>query len=132
MKLLVATTRGQGRPGDFSWTVEGELVRVMDPCDRDLASGDPLGGCGCGRAFSGLASMRGTTTARVGELAVSETEVLMVLHHSLVQAGYLGEELDDDEAAGLREELSDLERLAAPHPVGTVVERSFDLVRARH
>jgi hypothetical protein len=52
MMLLTATRKGQGeRAGDFSFTVEGELVLVGPVCARDQA--DPDGGCGCGRAFSG-------------------------------------------------------------------------------
>ena len=31
MKVLVATERGQGtKPDDYSWTTEGELVRLDD------------------------------------------------------------------------------------------------------
>lgn len=67
MRVLTATTRLQGsRPGDFCWTVDGELVYLGLVCQRD--EDDPDGGCGCGRSFSGLNSHRATTTALVREV----------------------------------------------------------------
>ena len=51
MKVLVATKESQGElPGDYSWTVEGELVTaVVCECSSPKK-------CGCGRGFPGLAS----------------------------------------------------------------------------
>jgi hypothetical protein len=76
MKVLVATRRTQGeRPGDFSWTIDGELVHFpVVVCARDrraTKTGRRLGGCGCGRAFSGMNSHRSGTTAEVAELDLS-------------------------------------------------------------
>jgi hypothetical protein len=74
MRVLAATTKTQGqRPGDFFWCIEGELViPPLKVCNqdweaRDLGTGD-TGGCGCGRAFTGLGSGKYTTTAEVREL----------------------------------------------------------------
>ena len=70
MKLLTATRERQGeRDGDFCFAVEGELVLLGFVCATD--QDDPDGGCGCGRAFSGMSSMRATTTALVRDLDVS-------------------------------------------------------------
>lgn len=54
---------------DFCYTVTGELVRPCTTvCDADL-NGD--GGCGCGRAWAGLASGTATTVAVVAERALT-------------------------------------------------------------
>ena len=67
MILLAATPRGQGsQAGDFMLAVPGEPVWAewMCPADEGSLAG-VLEGCGCGRAFTGLASGRRTTTAEV-------------------------------------------------------------------
>jgi hypothetical protein len=70
MRMLTATRERQGeRDGDFCHAVEGELVLIGFVCATDAA--DPDGGCGCGRAFSGMSSMRATTTALVRDLDIS-------------------------------------------------------------
>jgi hypothetical protein len=43
---------------------------------------DPDGGCGCGRAFSGMSSMRATTTAVVRDLDVSLDDVRLAVEGS--------------------------------------------------
>ena len=58
MKVLVATERGQGtKPDDYSWTAEGELVRLDDCPDRYCRW----------TGFSGVESHRATSTALVVE-----------------------------------------------------------------
>src|SRR5689334_23417206 len=70
MRLLTATRERQGdRAGDFCHAIEGELVLLGFVCATDQA--DPEGGCGCGRAFSGMSSRRATTTAEVRDLDLS-------------------------------------------------------------
>ena len=61
MLVMVATNETQGAlPGDYTFTVEGELVTpVATQCDNPT--------CGCERGFAGLASSRATTTAMVVE-----------------------------------------------------------------
>ena len=74
MKLLTATRERQGeQDGDFCHAIEGELVLLGFVCAADEA--DPDGGCGCGRAFSGMSSMRATTAALVRDLDVSIDDV---------------------------------------------------------
>ena len=52
MHVLTATSQSQGqRSNDYTFTIEGELVRLDDVCATDRA--DPDGGCGCGRGFAG-------------------------------------------------------------------------------
>ena len=59
MKVLVATRATQdAQRGDFSFTVDGELVTAAG-----FECANPR--CGCDRGFGGLASHRSTTTAEV-------------------------------------------------------------------
>jgi len=59
VKVLVATTESQdSTDGDFAWAVDGELVFIPTLSCEGRA-------CGCRRAFAGMASNQGTTTALV-------------------------------------------------------------------
>lgn len=123
MKILVATGQTQGkRTNDYNWCVEGELVFIGLACATDER--DPDGGCGCGRAFSGLSSSRGTTTARVAELSgLTGAAYAEALRSGLAEQGY-----EAELAPAIAESLLDLVR---PWPVGTVVERRLDEIRPR-
>ncbi|WP_370942414.1 hypothetical protein AB5J62_25250 [Amycolatopsis sp. cg5] len=123
MKILVATGQTQGkRTNDYNWCVEGELVFIEPACAR--GERDPDTQCGCGRAFSGLNSHRGTTTARVAELrGFTEAEYTEALRSSLAEQGY---------QAGLAPEMAEsLLDLVSLWPAGTVVERRLDEIRPR-
>jgi len=125
MKVLTATVTDQGaRDGDFTWTVEGELVRLGEPCERDVYN--PQGGCGCSRSFSALSSLRATTTALVRDLDLSRADVQAALHGSLVSAGYLGEVVDAEQRQGLDAEIDFLLEVATACDTGAVLGRSFD------
>jgi hypothetical protein len=88
MRLLTATTKTQGhRPDDFAWTIEGELVWPGLVCATDAR--DPHGGCGCGRAFSGLNSHRGTTTAEVRDLPLTVDDLWLAMQAHLYDSGFL-------------------------------------------
>ena len=126
MKLLTATSLGQGlRDNDFDWTVEGELVWVGFVCDDDAL--DPDGGCGCGRGFSGLSSIRATTTALVRDLPMSRDDVAAAL------AGYW--ELSGWAAAftsiELQQEVDDLLIAGCHWETGSIVERRLSQLRSR-
>ena len=119
MKVLVATKESQGElPGDYSWTVEGELVT---PAVLECRS---PGTCGCGRGFPGLASSRATTTAMVVERPELDREKLWdVLCDSLERQGWL-KNLDPDEIDEVVDEHLDcIEIVCANYPVGTIVGR---------
>jgi hypothetical protein len=122
MRMLVATGWSQGRrPNDFHHCVEGELVWIGPVCGADAR--DPDGACGCGRAFAGMHSHRATTTARVGEVPLSGSDVVVALAGSLEQQGW-----DPRAAPVLADEML---TLAASYPIGTVLERRLDRIRAR-
>jgi hypothetical protein len=125
MKLLTATRERQGeRDGDFCHAIEGELVLLGFVCATDEA--DPDGGCGCGRAFSGMSSMRATTTAVVRDLDVSIDDVRLAVEGYYVSAGtgpdvIGGAEFEEVVSATL-EDLAEIAHV----PVGAVVGRRLD------
>jgi len=125
MKLLTATRERQGeRDGDFCHAIEGELVLLGFVCATDEA--EPDGGCGCGRAFSGMSSMRATTTAVVRDLDVSLDDVRLAVEGYYVSAGtgpdvIGGAEFEEVVSATL-EDLAEIAHV----PVGAVVGRRLD------
>jgi hypothetical protein len=131
MMLLTATRKGQGeRAGDFSFTVEGELVLVGPVCARDQA--DPDGGCGCGRAFSGLSSHKATTTAIARDLDLDESDVRLAVEGYLIATGLGPETLGASDFADLVEEtVFDTLAFARPWQPGTVLRRRLDWLTRR-
>lgn len=127
LAVLVATARTQGqRGGDFIACSPTELVDITSSCDRDR--GNPDGGCGCYRAFTGLDSRLATTTAEVVELPMSFDDYVATHHASLVRAGLP----DDATVRGWAAEAArDMARIAAAFPVGTVVERRGEQIQER-
>lgn len=122
MKILVATALTQGMlAGDYNHCVEGELVWVQDPCDRDRRDADMP--CGCGRGFAGAASHRATTTARVIETALTREELVMAFQTSLADGGWPAEWAEDV--------VEDNIYAASQFPVGTVVGRRLDWLISR-
>jgi hypothetical protein len=126
MKLLTATRERQGeQDGDFCFAVEGELVLLGYVCATDQA--DPDGGCGCGRAFSGMSSLRATTTALVRDLDLSIDDVRLAVEVYYLAAGMGPDVLGAEDFAGaVAEELDIMDRIAASVPVGAVVGRRLD------
>jgi hypothetical protein len=116
MKLLTATTQNQGVSGDYHYCVEGELVVApVVICDRDLADPHGLGGCGCGRGWSGLNSHRATTTAIVSEVDITFDNYVMAIESSLSASGWTP---TTQHATRLAAEMTEL---AAHYPIGTVL-----------
>ena len=126
MKLLTATCERQGeRDGDFCFAVEGELVLLGLVCATDAAN--PDGGCGCGRAFSGMSSMRATTTALVRDLDVSLDDVRLAVEGYYVAAGMGPDVIGRDEFAELAAAtVVEMVDIAPWLPAGAVVGRRLD------
>ncbi|OLF08567.1 DUF7715 family protein [Actinophytocola xanthii] len=127
LTVFVATTRTQGRRANDFAHIEGpELVDLAMTCDRDR--GNPDGGCGCARAFTGLDSGRGTTTAEVAVRDLTLVQYRNIFHRRLVAFGF-----DDD--PDLRREAEqaadEMAHIAARWPVGAVVERRGDTIAVR-
>jgi hypothetical protein len=131
MKLLTATRERQGeRDGDFCFAIEGELVLLGLVCATDEA--DPDGGCGCGRAFAGMSSMRATTTALVRDLDVSLDDVRLAVEGYYVSAGTGPDVIGEQEFRDLVDEaVEDAVHVARFWPEGTVVGRRLDHVHRR-
>jgi hypothetical protein len=119
MKVLTATRRTQGdRPGDFCWTIDGELVRLPEViCDRDQRAPDAPDACGCSRGFSGCVSSQATTTAEVVDLDMTREEYAVALGASMHREGWL-RVLDDTIVQELVDELLEI---ADTFPVGAVL-----------
>ncbi len=126
MRLLTATRDRQGeRDGDFCHAIEGELVLLGFVCATDQA--DPDGGCGCGRAFSGMSSLRATTTAVVRDLDLSVDDVRLAVQGYYFAAGMGPDVIGTEEfAAAVTEELDVMTRIDASLPAGAVVGRRLD------
>lgn len=124
LKVLVATAQTQGdEPGDFSFVPEGELVgRYGVVCASSRA-------CGCGRAFSGFTTHRGTTSAMIVERAMTEADWRAALYVTLEQTGW-SDSLDPDELAEEIDEIACLDLHSLDElPIGTVVGRRAELDR---
>jgi hypothetical protein len=117
MKILVATGLTQGTdPDDYHYCVEGELVWVQEPCDRDR--NDPDDGCGCSRGFAGAASHRATTTAMVVDSEMTRDDVVLAFRTSLYDGGWPGawaEDVADDNL-----------EIAAQLRTGSIIVRQFE------
>jgi hypothetical protein len=117
MKILVATGLTQGmEPNDYHYCIEGELVWIQEPCDRDRR--DPDGPCGCGRGFAGAASHRATTTAIVVESEMTPDDVVLAFETSLDDGGW--------PTSWARDVADENLELAGRLPVGTVIERRLE------
>lgn len=127
MRVLVATTETQGdRPGDYSATLEGELVTVL------VVECDAPDRCGCGRGFPGLASRRATTTACVVERPDLDADTVRDLVADSLDRDGWGRGLQPDEFDDLVDDhVALLAMVCGSFPVGTVVGRSGALVFAR-
>lgn len=112
MKVLVAS-HGD-RADDFSFAVPGEVVMLGAVCHRD-EYGD--GECGCGRAFTGLSSHRGTTVAVVAEVDTDLDSLAGAILDSMTQAGW---RFDLTDAVDVAEEIA---AEAAHWPLGTQLRR---------
>jgi hypothetical protein len=150
MLVLIATRELQGAmPGDYSFTVEGELVT---PLATECASGER---CGCNRGFPGLASGFATTTAMVVDRpGISENDLRDAVFDHLDRSGWIdlleeaareragrtdraGDRFDpDDDVDELIESIIDehvdgINDICAAYPVGTVISRHGSLVTTR-
>jgi hypothetical protein len=126
VKVLVATTEGQGRRhDDYAWAVDGELVYIPNrQCECP--------GCGCERGFAGMASNRSTTTALVvdrPDLTVAEVRGAFV--DSVERQDRTPHRSTGLDPRGLHELFGRLLASVAHFQVGSIIEREGDLLRRR-
>jgi hypothetical protein len=126
MKLLVATTETQGAvQGDYSWTVDGELVTPVR-----VECADPR--CGCRRGFPGLGSSKATTTVMVADLPhVTPEDLRDAIHESLERQGWLDLVPEHEWHELVDEHVEAIERIVDAFQVGTVLCRDGDIIFAR-
>jgi hypothetical protein len=146
MLVLIATNELQGTsPGDYSFTVEGELVT---PLAAECASGER---CGCNRGFPGLASGFATTTAMVAERpGVTEEDLRDAVFDWLDRTGWIDlfeetahdrallddgfdidSDVDDLVESIIDEHVDCIHEICSAYPVGTVVVRRGTRVMTR-
>lgn len=129
MRVLIATNELQSvADGDYSFTVEGELVTPI------VAQCHTPDDCGCSRGFPGLASSRATTTAMVVDRPfITLDDLRDVVRDSLERDGWL--DLLGDSAAEIDEIIDEhveaIDEICRTFAPGTVVERHGTLVRSR-
>ncbi|MEZ5165485.1 MAG: hypothetical protein R2695_02975 [Acidimicrobiales bacterium] len=122
MKVLVATNEGQGTvDGDYSATVDGELVYV-----QALTCADPA--CGCDRGFAGMSSSRATTTAKVVERPEMTVDAYrQALADSLTRGGWIRpDDRSADTVRFLDDVFTDLTWITDQAEVGSHVRRKGD------
>ena len=136
MLVLIATDELQGSTqDDHHYAVDGELVTpVVIEC--------PDAHCEvCQRAWFGLVSHGGTTTAMVVERpGVTEADLRRRIHDwldctGLVDTVAADDQLDDPVAAVadiVDDHVREIRLICATYPVGTVVSRLGTLVAPRH
>ena len=122
MKLIVATKEKQGvRENDFHHTNEGEIVYFGFECDCETVDGP----CGCKRSLVGIDSHKASTTFKVVEKNITETELNKMLKDSLAKAGW------DVKDSAVESDARMLIRLAKRFLIGTVLERRGEVVLIR-
>lgn len=136
MLVLIATDELQGSAhDDHHYAVDGELVTpVVIEC--------PDAHCEvCQRAWFGLVSHGGTTTAMVVERpGVTEADLRRRIHDwldctGLVDTVAADDEVDDPVAAIgdiVDDHVREIRLICATYPVGTIVSRLGTLVAPRH
>ena len=87
MRLFVATRAG-AEAGDYSHTIEGEMVRLPITCD------DP--DCDCTQAMTGLASGMSTTTFTVKDFDLDRRMYRQLLWDTLLRDGWVDEGNTED------------------------------------
>lgn len=126
MKVLVATSRGQGlRGNDFSFAREGELVMLGDSHDSEAMDA----GCGCRRSFVGAMTSKGTTTGLGDESGLGRAAYIEAIVSAAAEDDGGLDEIGAARKA--RREAARLLEVAARLPFGAVVERRGDRFRRR-
>jgi hypothetical protein len=148
MLVLIATNEQQGAaPGDYSFTVEGELVT---PIATECASGER---CGCNRGFPGLASGFATTTAMVVDRpGVTEADLRDAVFDWLDRGGWIEllesaaiervlagcdpveaelDDVDDTIESIIDEHVEMIREVCSAYPQGSILARRGPLVMTR-
>ena len=129
MKLLTADQPPDGEQ-EFCFTIGGELLYPVPPCDAQVYDPQPWCSCGCTTGWVGIVSRRGTTAAVVAEVDLDRsTLVELFLQH----VADLDEQALDDPlmAISAGSFVDSLLEVAAAFPVGTRVRRNQLTISSR-
>lgn len=110
MRMLVST---QGtRSEDFCFVPEGELLyeAIVVCCNSET--------CGCNRSMSGTKTFKGTTTAKVADVDLSEEDLQRIAGEVSEGAGWPGE--------AVLYALWSSRTAAEQHPVGSVLRPRYN------
>jgi hypothetical protein len=125
LKYFVSTHRTQGERDNDSNSIP--KTEIVDLCSLSHDNpDDPY--CGCARSFVGITSRQTTTTAEIVESDMTPVEFVSRFHAGFVAMGFPD---TPDLRADAANAATELLRLAAVWPVGTVVERRGDEIRVR-
>lgn len=128
MKVFVATKSLQGlRKNDFSFTLEGELVKYGFECDGETVDGH----CGCKRSMVGFESQKATTTFKVVEMPITPKAFWNKYIESERKAGWVKESATKEELKVFRAVAKELLRLPNRFPVNTVLEKRANRIQTR-
>ena len=84
-------------------------------CDGEYVDGK----CGCRRSFSGMDSLKATTTARILNLPITEEQYLEAYQNAMNKAGW--DKLM--QLADIKDEVKYLLQLASNFDEGTIIEK---------
>lgn len=125
LKYFVSTHRTQGQRDNDSHSIpDVELVDLASTCHDDPDNRI----CGCARSFVGFDSRQTTTTAEIVESDMTPTEYVGRFFSMLLALGFQDTPKLRADAAN---DATELLRIAAQWPVGTVVERRGDEICVR-
>ena len=110
MRMLVSTTGS--RPDDFCFVPEGELLyeAIVICCNSET--------CGCNRSMSGTKNFKGTTTAKVAEVDLSEDDLHRIAGEVSEGSGWPGE--------AVLNALWSSRTAAENHPLGSVLRPRYN------
>jgi hypothetical protein len=120
MKILVATSKGQGkRKNDFNFCNEGEIVTFSFECDGE----DIDGSCGCRRSLSGTTTRKSTTTMKVIKSSMTKEDVANTIYDSLEKGGWINMMSKEWGIKTASKDTEELLKIASTFKVGDVVEK---------
>ena len=128
MKLLVATSKGQGkRKNDFNFCNEGEIVTFVFECDGESIDGR----CGCRRSLSGVDTRKSTTTMKVIKSSMTKEDVAEAIYNSLEKGGWINMMCKEWGIKTASKDTEELLKVASSFKVGDIIEKRGDKFQVR-
>ena len=125
MKLLTITNETQGqRANDFCHATIGEIANFGSRCDRATVDDK----CGCARAVVGIDSKKASTTAKITDVDITESELVMKIAN-----GYKNDWMmpENDALKMATSDVKQLVSLGASFEIGTIFEFRGNKIQSR-